>query len=89
MTEKNIEIDAIKTGRDLAKNIIVDFVVGIFLIAGLWTISRGFLVMYDYIIIQTYPEPSKMGDILFWGIEGVFFLFLGLETRKYRKIKLG
>lgn len=35
------------------------------------------------------PEPSQMGNMLFWVIEGFFFVYLAIETRKYRKIKVG
>jgi hypothetical protein len=80
----------IKTKKDLLKSILVDVTVGIFLIAGLWTITHGLLMIYNsFYTLHSLPEPSALGDTLFWFIEGVFFLFLAFETRKYRKIKLG
>jgi hypothetical protein len=83
-------IEQIKTKKDLIRNIFVDCVVGIFLVAGLWTIAHGVLMIYSsFYKANSLPEPSTFGDTLFWLIEGVFFLFLATETRKYRKIKLG
>jgi hypothetical protein len=87
---KEEKIEEIKTKKDLFKNIFVDCVVGIFLIAGMWTITHGLLLIYQgFYEAKSLPSPSSLGDTLFWFIEGIFFIFLAFETRKYRKIKLG
>ena len=87
---KTEEIEQIKTKKDLLKSIFVDGVVGIFLVAGMWTIIHGLLLIYQsFYEAKSLPSSSSLGDTLFWFIEGIFFLFLAFETRKYRKIKLG
>jgi len=84
------EIQQIKTKKELLKNVFVDGVVGIFLVAGLWTITHGLLLIYQsFYEAKSLPNPSLLGDTLFWFIEGVFFMFLAFETKKYRRIKLG
>jgi len=87
---EQIVIEEIKTKRDFLKSIMVDIVVGVFLIAGLWTITHGLLLIYqNFYEAKSLPNPSLLGDTLFWFIEGVFFMFLAFETKKYRRIKLG
>jgi hypothetical protein len=82
--------EEIKTKKGLVQSILVDLTVAIFLVAGLWTVTHGLLMIYNsFYTANSLPEPSALGDTLFWFIEGVFFLFLAFETRKYRKIKLG
>lgn len=72
------------------KTIGIDIIVGIFLVAGLWTISNGVLVLYaGFYSGNGLPQPSELGNTLFWFIEGLFFIYLAAETRKYRKIKIG
>jgi len=73
----------------LVKEFLIDVVAGIFLMAGLWTISHGAVGIYDSFYKSHSIPPSVLGDSLFWFIEGIFFLYLAIEIRKYRKIKLG
>lgn len=77
-------------GKALLKSFGIDVVVGVFLVAGLWTVSNGLLLIYGA-VYKSYslPEPSVLGNTIFWFIEGAFFLYLAVETRKYRRIKLG
>lgn len=76
--------------KSFYKTVGIDILVGVFLIAGAWTISSGLLLLYgDYYNHVFPPKPSQIGDMTFWVIEGMFFIYLAIETRKYRKIKVG
>jgi hypothetical protein len=54
------EIEQIKTKKDLVKNIFVDCAVGIFLVAGLWTITHGVLMVYSSFYKATFDIVNRL-----------------------------
>jgi hypothetical protein len=87
---KRIQTEIEAMLKRVMRTIGIDVIVGIFMVAGVWTISNGLLIFYDdFYYGPRIPLPSDMGNALFWCIEGLFFIYLAVETRKYRKIKLG